>query len=357
MSASKIKEIGTLFFKLGLTSFGGPVAHIAMMEKEVVTKRNWMSRDHFLDLIGTTNLIPGPNSTEMAMHCGHHRAGTLGLWMAGLAFIFPAVLITGILAWCYQKFGQLPQIVPFMMGIKPVVMVIIADAVLKFGRKAIKNGILAVLGVGIFVGTLLGLNEILLLFLSGLLGIVFAKVKKVQLYSIDFVSLFWVFFKIGAVLFGSGYVLFAYLNTELVHKLGCLTQTQLMDAIAIGQFTPGPVLSSATFIGFQLGGFWGAVLATIGIFSPSFLLVQLVNPWVSKLRQSQTASRFIDAVNVASVALMGAVLIQLVKASLIDWKAILIAALAGICLLRFKHLNPAWLILGGAAIGITLQLL
>lgn len=330
MKQSKLKEIFSLFFKLGLTSFGGPVAHIALMEKEVVSKREWMTHAHFLDLIGATNLIPGPNSTEMAMHCGYHRAGFSGLWVAGVAFIFPAVFITTLLALFYQKFGQLPAIAPMMMGIKPVVVVIIADAVFKFGKKALKNWALGILGGCVFMGSLFGFNDIALLLIAGVIGILLFKLssKSEKIFSVDFLSLFWVFFKVGAALFGSGYVLFAYLNTELVHHLSWLTQPQLMDAIAMGQFTPGPVLSSAIFIGFQIGGIWGAVVATFGIFLPSFLLVQFLNPFVPKLRQSKTASHFIDAVNVASVALMGAVLIQLCKSSLIDWPSISIAALA-----------------------------
>lgn len=354
-----IKEVWSVFFKLGLSSFGGPVAHIAMMEKEIVTQRNWMTRDHFLDLIGATNLIPGPNSTEMAIHCGYHRAGKVGLWVAGTAFILPAVVITGILAWFYRQFGTLPVVAPLLWGIKPVVIVIIADAVLKFGKKAIKSWILGVIALGVFVGSWLGLNEILLILLAGMVGILWVQTpfKRLNSFSPSLLSLFWIFLKVGSVLFGSGYVLFAYLDAELIQKLGWLTHTQLMDAIAIGQFTPGPVLSSATFIGYQIGGFYGALVATLGIFLPSFILVQVLNPFVPKLRQSKTASAFIDAVNVASVALMVVVLVRMGTTSLGNWKALLIASVAGVCLYRFKKLNPAWLILVGAALGVVMQLL
>lgn len=345
---SKLKEVSSLFFRLGLTSFGGPVAHIAMMEQEVVTKRNWMSRDHFLDLISATNLIPGPNSTEMAIHCGHTRAGKLGLWIAGLSFIFPAVIMTIILAWVYQKYGQFPVVAPFLMGIKPVVFIIILDAVFKFGKKALKNWELGIIGMGVIAGAWGGFNELLLLLSAGFMGIILSKRNKSSLYGFSpaLLQLFWVFLKVGSVLFGSGYVLFAYLDAELIQKLGWLTRTQLIDAIAIGQFTPGPVLSSATFIGYQVNGLWGAAVATVGIFLPSFIFVQILNPWVPRLRKSIMASAFLDGVNVASVALMLCIATSMGKATFLGWQPIVIGLLSMICLYRFKSLGPAWLIAG-----------
>ena len=314
---NSIREVAQVFFKLGCIAFGGPAAHIAMMEAEVVEKRKWMSREHFLDLIGATNLIPGPNSTEMTMHCGHERAGVLGLFAAGVCFIFPAVVITGILAWLYVKYGQLPEVEPFIYGIKPAVLAIIAAAIYKLGKKALKNWELGILGAMVVVASLAGVNEILALLTTGIVGTLFfyGRAKwhnRVQVHllplgpmlllqttatsalKITTSGIFWTFLKVGAVLYGSGYVLFAYLDAELVLR-GWLTRPELMDAIAAGQFTPGPVLSTATFIGYQLGGWSGAVAATMGIFLPSFLFVWLLNPLVPKMRKSMLLSFFLEA--------------------------------------------------------------
>jgi len=285
---NKLKEVALVFFKLGCFAFGGPAAHIAMMEDEVVTKRKWMTRDHYLDLIGATNLIPGPNSTEMTMHCGHERAGKKGLFVAGIAFIFPAVFITGILAYLYVTYGDLPEVTPFIKGIQPAVLVIIAGAIFKLGKKALKNWELAIIGVLVLIASLLGVHEVLALLIGGIIGGLYFFLKSKTnskslnsftvlllpfftsetLQNTTTLKIFLTFLKVGSILYGSGYVLFAYLDAELVAK-GLLTTTELLEAIGIGQFTPGPVLSTSTFIGYQLGGFWGAIAATTGMFLPS----------------------------------------------------------------------------------------
>ena len=316
-----LKEIGLLFFKLGCIAFGGPAAHISMMDDEVVTRRKWLSRTHFLDLVGATNLIPGPNSTEMTMHVGFERGGWRGLFLAGSAFIIPAATITLILAWLYVQYGELPQVQPLLSGIKPAVLVIIFSALWKLGKKAVKSWQLAVLGAVVFTAVMLGIDEVLALLVGGLLGMLiwglwrkwrglpmlvwwpvalqldFSQQKEtaVSLWEIAFF-----FLKVGLTLYGSGYVLVAYLQGGLVEQLGWLSQTQLLDAIAIGQFTPGPVLTTATFVGYLVAGFPGAIVATIAIFIPSFLFVLILNPLIPKMRQSKWLSAFLDAVNVLS---------------------------------------------------------
>ena len=342
---NRLVEVAKVFFKLGLIAFGGPAAHIAMMEEEVVTKRKWMSRQHFLDLVGATNLIPGPNSTEMTMHCGHERAGWKGLFVAGACFIFPAVVLTGLLAYLYVTYGEVPAVEPFLYGIKPAVLAIILGAIYKLGKKALKNWQLWIIGILTIIASFLGVGEVFAILGAGLLGLLWFGLLRPKslasfwpfllfntgvagLQTVTTTKLFLVFLKVGAVLFGSGYVLVAYLDGELVDKLGWLTQSQLLDAIAIGQFTPGPVLSTATFIGYQINGFWGAVAATLGIFLPSFFFVLLLNPIVPKLRQSKLASGFLDAVNVGAVAIMVAVTIRLGQGILVDWRAWLIAILS-----------------------------
>lgn len=367
MADKKLQEVAAVFLKLGLIAFGGPAAHVGMMENEIVKKRQWMSHEHFLDLIGATNLIPGPNSTEMTMHCGNERAGWKGLVVAGLSFILPAVFITGLIAWAYQRYGQLPQVEPFLYGIKPAVIAIILSALVSLGKKALKTAELIVLGVLTLAAALLGVNEILALFGCGVAGILlfFAKRKvKAAPGIIPFIflfnatqltrlSLFLIFLKVGAVLYGSGYVLFAFLDAELVTR-GLLTRQELIDAVAVGQFTPGPVLSTATFIGWQLDGAWGALLATAGIFLPSFLFVALVNPLIPRMRRSKVFSAFLDAVNVASVAVIAAVCIEMGREAITDWRTALIALLSLGAALGFKKLNSAFVVLGGAAAGYLL---
>ena len=368
----KLKQVAAVFFKLGLFAFGGPAAHIAMMEHEVVTKRAWMTREHYLDLIGATNLIPGPNSTEMTMHCGYQRAGKKGLFIAGISFVFPAVFITAILGYLYVLYGALPQVQPFIKGIQPAVIVIIASAVIKLGKKAVKNWELALLGSLFLAASLLGLDQVLVLFAGGLLGMCYFLIKsKMQTTSLAIAPLFMVFIvseigaklssvgiflkflKVGSILYGSGYVLFAYLDTELV-TTALLSQTQLIEAIGIGQFTPGPVLSTATFIGYQLGGFWGAIAATAGIFMPSFLFVWLLNPLIPKMRKSKVLGYFLDSINVAAVAIMLAVVITMSKQTLVDWQATLIAVVSGILIFGFKKVSVMWVLIIGAILGYVL---
>ncbi|MFH6936025.1 chromate efflux transporter [Flavobacterium sp. FlaQc-30] len=367
-----IKEIAKLFLKLGLIGFGGPAAHIAMMQQEVVLKRKWMSEQHFLDLLGATNLIPGPNSTEMAIHIGYDKGGWKGLLAAGMCFIFPAVFITGIFAWLYKQYGQLPEIQPFIYGIKPAIIAIIIGAIFPLGKKSIKSVLLAFIGIAVLVLSFFGIGEMYLMFGAGLfaLGMFYIQNQKIntlqsfipvlffqiannQLLSETNTRLFWMFLKIGAILYGSGYVLFAFLDTELVAN-GLLTRQQLMDAIAVGQFTPGPVFSSVTFIGYQINGLSGAVISTIAIFLPSFVLVALLNPLMKKMRNSKGLSASLDAVNIASVAIIIAVCFTMGKETIIDWKTISIALISAIIVFKFKTINSAFIVLGGAILGFLL---
>lgn len=373
-STSKLAEVFAVFFKMGCFAFGGPAVHIALMEEEIVRKRKWMTHAHFLDLMGATNLIPGPNSTEMTMHCGHERAGFKGLLVAGLSFIFPAIIITGVLAWLYVEYGSLPSVEPFIIGIKPAVLAVIAGAVLKLGKKAVKGWELAAIGVLTLLASF-WISEVIALLAAGLVGVLYFSMKNqtnlekkalVPLLSIPVVNtlaiqltslkIFWIFLKVGAILYGSGYVLFAYLDAELVAK-GFLTQQQLMDAVAVGQFTPGPVLSTATFIGYQLNGIYGAIASTAGIFLPSFILVIILNPFVPKMRKSKILGYFLDAVNVAAVAVMLAVLVKMSWITLVDWKMIVIATLSFFVVFYIKKVSAMWIILGGAILGYLLYLL
>ncbi len=371
---SNLKEVASVFFKLGCFAFGGPAAHIAMMEQEVVERRKWMTREHYLDLIGATNLIPGPNSTEMTMHCGHERAGKAGLFVAGICFIVPAIVITGLLAWLYTKYGELPAVAPFLVGIKPAVLAIIAQAVLKLGKKAVKNTELIILGIAVVLACLLGAHEVLVLLVAGVLGAVYFNWRKktalqfnplmalvlgqaaTPFLKIGSVKIFLTFLKVGSILYGSGYVLFAYLDAELVAK-GWLSHAQLMDAIAVGQFTPGPVLSTATFIGYQLNGFSGALASSAGIFLPSFLFVLLLNPLIPRLRSSQFFSSFLDAVNVAAVGVMLAVLIQMTSSSLTNWQNIVVALVSLALVFGLKKISAIWVVVIGAVLGYALTLI
>ncbi|MEC4891681.1 MAG: chromate efflux transporter [Oscillatoria sp. PMC 1051.18] len=381
--SSKILELAKLFSKLGAIAFGGPAAHIAMMEDEVVNRRRWITRDRFLDLIGATNLIPGPNSTEMAIHVGYIYGGLSGLFVAGICFIFPAVLITGIFAWIYVEFGNLPQIEPLFYGIKPAVLAIIFGALWRLGKKAVKSRQLLLIGLGVVPLILLGINEAIALLLGGIVGAIWLKLGKdspensasMLVAGLNLSAIFentiviaaevattvkpalWelglFFLKVGSILFGSGYVLIAFLEGEVVGKYEWLTQQQLLDAIAIGQFTPGPVLSTSTFIGYLILGIPGAIAATLGIFLPSFFFVAILNPIIPKLRESKWTAAFLDAVNVSAVALMAVVTFRLIVETLfqpLDLFAIAIAIVAGIIVLRWK-INAAWIVLGSAAIG------
>jgi chromate transporter len=372
---NELKEIALLFLKLGTTAFGGPAAHIAMMRQEVVIKKKWLTEQHFLDLIGATNLIPGPNSTEMAIHIGQERGGWKGLLIAGFCFIMPAVLITGVLAWLYKLYGQLPQVQPFVYGIKPAIIAVILAAIYPLAKKSLQTLELYTIGAAALVVSFLGYSEILVLFGAGFIamGLAALRQRKKQstlslvplpvlqiagqgLTSSLNIRLFLSFLKIGAILYGSGYVLFAFLDAELVAK-GLLSRQQLIDAIAVGQFTPGPVFSSVTFIGYQINGFWGAIVSTIGIFLPSFLFVALLNPLIKKMRGSKLFAAFLNAVNVASIALIIMVCYQMGKDSINDWRTIFIAVISIAILLKFRTINSAFVVLGGSAAGYLLLLI
>lgn len=375
MVNNKLNEVARVFFKLGCIGFGGPAAHIAMMQDEVVTKRKWMSEQHFLDLIGATNLIPGPNSTEMAIHIGHERAGWKGLIVAGLCFILPAVFITGIFACLYKQYGQLPQVEQFIYGIKPAIIAIILAAVYPLLKKSLKTVELGIIGLIALTLSLFQVGEIFVMFGAGIFALLLSAIRTkgfssgtksifpftlLQIPNITFLSvtntnLFFIFLKIGAILYGSGYVLFAFIDTELVAK-GLLSRQQLIDAIAVGQFTPGPVFSSVTFIGYQIKGVWGAVISTIGIFLPSFLFVALLNPMVKKMRSSKLFASFLDAVNVASVAVIIAICYQMGKDTITDWRTILIAVLSIIISFSFRKINSALIVLGGSLAGYLLTI-
>ncbi|HZY37453.1 MAG TPA: chromate efflux transporter [Mucilaginibacter sp.] len=373
MEKGNLKEIARVFLKLGFIGFGGPAVHIAMMEEEVVRKRQWFTHEHFLDLIGATNLIPGPNSTEMALHCGRERGGWRGLLIAGACFILPAVIITGLFAWAYQKYGQLPQVQPFIYGIKPAVIGVVVSLMITLGKKAIKNVRLLIIGLICAVLAILKVNDIFILFGAGFFAVaLFYAEKRISTFNAlaplfflpaatlsgnsSDLKVFWIFLKVGAILYGSGYVLFAFLDSELV-KTGMLSRQTLVDAIAVGQFTPGPVFSSATFIGWQLGGLSGAVKATVGIFLPSFLFVGLLNPLIAFLRKSKAMSAFLDAVNVSAIALIVAVCAEMGRSSVYNWKTGLILAAGITATLLFKKLNSAFVIVGGAMVGYLLWLL
>ena len=368
---SKLSEIAKLFLRLGITGFGGPAVHISMMEKEVVDKRKWMTGEHFLDLVGATNLIPGPNSTELTMHIGHERAGRKGLVVAGVCFILPAVIITGVFAWAYAMYGHLPQVEPFLYGIKPAIIAVVFSLMISLGRKALKSVALGIIGLFAAVGVLIGFNEIYVLFGAGFIGILNYLLKEkggtnfifpfvlLQIYpsrlNLSDLKLFLIFLKIGSILYGSGYVLFAFLDAELVAK-GLLTKQQLVDAIAVGQFTPGPVFSSATFIGWQIGGLGGAIAATVGIFLPSFFFVALLNPIIPRLRRSKVMSAFLDTINIVSVCIIISVVVEISRATLLDWRTIVIAIVSFFVTFYFKNLNTAYVIFGGAVLGYVLGL-
>jgi chromate transporter len=366
----ELRELFQLFLRLGLTAFGGPAAHIAMMQREIVDKRGWMDHAHFLDLIGATNLIPGPNSTEMAIHIGQDRGGWKGLLIAGACFICPAVVITGVIAWLYQQYGQVPQVSAFIFGIKPAIIPVILAATLPLARRALKGVLLWVIAVAALIAGLLGVNEIYVMFGAGLLALAwmagrssggglrgfFPVLLQVPAVVVSNARIFFSFLKIGAILYGSGYVLFAFLDSELVAK-GLLSRKVLIDAIAVGQFTPGPVFSSVTFIGWQMGGWKSAALATLAIFLPSFVFVALSHPLVPRMRRSKLFSAFLDGVNAASVAIILTVCIEFGRATLTDWRAVAIAAASAVVVFGFPKVNSAFVIIGGAVLGYLLKLL
>jgi chromate transporter len=370
-----------VFLKLGVIAFGGPAAHIGLMRDEIVRRRKWVSDERFLDLLGMTNLIPGPNSTEMTIHLGYIRAGWPGLFAGGTCFILPAMLIVLGLAWAYVRYGSLPAADWVLYGIKPVIIAVVIQATWGLVRTAVRGPLLAGIGVGVLALSLLGGNEVALLFGGGIAVALarnlrargrggFAGVTLVPLLprpalaavlagsavAADLSRLFLVFLKIGSVLYGSGYVLLAFMRTDFVTRLGWLTDRQLLDSVAVGQFTPGPVFTTATFVGYLVGGSAGAVLATIGIFLPSFVFVALSHPLLPRIRRSPWTGALLDGVNVAALGLMAAVTAQLARAAVVDWLTAVLALAAAVALIRFR-INSAWLVLGGAAAGLACRLL
>ncbi|PYR46375.1 MAG: chromate transporter [Acidobacteria bacterium] len=375
-----LSELAWLFLRLGATAFGGPAAHIAIMEHEVVRRRGWLTSGQFLDLLGATNLIPGPNSTEMAIYIGHARAGWPGLLVAGAAFIVPSTLIVGAIAWAYVRYGSLPATTGLLYGVKPVVIAIVVQALWRLGTQALRSVELLVVTMAAVVALVAGVHELVVL--AGA-GIVMALVrlastatrKAATLWALGaggslaagssplaaFAAaangasyglwpMFLVFLKIGSVLFGSGYVLLAFLRADLVQRLGWLTEQQLLDATAVGQVTPGPVFTTATFVGYLLGGFTGAGVATLGIFLPAFVFVALSGPLVPRLRRSPVAGAVLDGVNAASLAFMAVVVWQLGRTALVDPIAVVLAGVALITLIG-SRLSSAWLLAAGGAIG------
>ncbi len=363
-------ELALLFLRLGATAFGGPAAHIAMMEVEVVQKRAWLTREQFLDLYGATNLIPGPNSTEMAIHIGYLRAGWAGLIVAGACFILPATLIVSAIAWAYKSYGWLPAAARVLFGMRPVIIAIVAHALYKLARTAVKDLFLGVVAVLATALALTGANELVLL--GGIaLAVAFARSVKRAPISLwlapaplvaastaaapfGLLPLFLFFLKIGSILFGSGYVLIAFLRSDLVERWHWLTESQLLDAVTVGQVTPGPVFTTATFVGWLLAGPTGASLATLGIFLPAFVFVAISGPLVPRLRRSPTAGAFLDGLNVASLALMAAVTLELGRSAIFAQPGVLPPAIALVSLLALvllPRLNSIWLVLAGALLG------
>lgn len=377
-----LAELARVFLTLGTISFGGPAAHIAMMEDEVVHRRRWLTREQFVDYVGATNLIPGPNSTELAIHVGHARAGWPGLIVAGAAFILPAALIVGCLAWGYVRFGTLPIVMEVFAGVKPVVIAIVVQALWRLARTAVRSIELGVIGVAAVTANALGVNELLILAAGGAVAALLSSARShtksdAELRpaiagaliprlapptaiavaggaaSVGLWPLFGVFLKIGSILFGSGYVLLAFLRADLVDRLHWITSQQLLDAVAVGQITPGPVFTTATFVGYLVAGGRGAAVATIGIFLPAFFFVAVSGPLVPRIRRSRVAGAALDGVNVASLALMGVVTWALARSAVVDVTTALLAIVSGVLLIRYR-VNSAWLVAGGAIVGLGL---
>jgi chromate transporter len=385
-----LTELALFFLRLGTTAFGGPAAHIAIMEDELVRRRKWLSREKFLDLIGASNLIPGPSSSELAIHIGYLRCGWMGLVVGGACFILPAAILVACIAWAYVRFGHLPAVAALLYGVKPVVVAVILQALWGLGRTAVKNSFLAVAGVVCIVLSFLGINALLILAGTGTLiacwraysaarekrrvmgrggSLAIARAFRVQAAKLlpfagagaavtmapRLWTIFLAFLKIGSIVFGSGYVLLAFLRTDMVVHRAWVTDAQLVDAVAIGQVTPGPVFTTATFLGYLLRGPAGAVVATVGIFLPAFILVAISGPLIPRIRGSAIAGAFLDGVNVASLALMAVVSYQLGRSSIVDGLTIGLAIASAVLLMRFR-VNSAWLVLGGALAGIAAQM-
>ena len=382
MESSEIRdatlgEIALVFLKLGTIAFGGPAAHLAMMEDEFVRRRKWITQADFLDRLAAANLIPGPNSTEVAIFIGKLKRGWRGLIVGGCCFIIPAALIVSAIAWAYVRFGSLPQAQHVLYAIKPVVVAIIIQALIRLGRSGVRTILLGVIAALAVALSFAGLSPVLVLMVAGalsaaaltlrgrllglgalsdpkFLAVAMAATGAVATIPVGLWRLFLSFMKIGSVVFGSGYVLLAFLQAEFVDRLHWLTERQLLDAVAVGQFTPGPLSSTATFIGFVVAGWWGAVVATIGIFLPGFILVALSEPLIPRLRRSPLFAAALDGVIAGSLALMAVVTWQLGKASIVDWATLAIISVSLIALLRFQ-VNSAWLILASAIVGLLLR--
>lgn len=383
-TGTPLREVAAVFLRLGFTAFGGPAAHVALMEDEIVRRRGWLTHAEFLDLLGATNLIPGPNSTEMAIHIGHRVAGWRGFAVAGLCFILPAALMVATLAWCYVTLAALPPVAGVLYGVKPVLIAVVAQAVWKLGRASVRSRPLAVAGVAAAGLVVAGVHELAVLFgtglvlstvratrrdggtrrtslaVLGLLVLVALVVGAVVRFAggsgggavpFGLTPLFLIFLKVGAVLFGSGYVLLAYLRADLVERHGWLTEGQLLDAVAVGQVTPGPVFTTATFVGYLLAGPLGAVVATVAVFLPAFFFVAVSGRLIPRLRRSAVAGAFLDGVNVASVALMAVVAVQLGRSAVVDGLTGAVAVVAAVLLLGFR-VNPTWLVLAGGTAGL-----
>lgn len=377
--AAALGELARLFLRLGATAFGGPAAHVALMEEEVVRRRGWLGREEFLDLLGATNLIPGPNSTELAIHIGRRRAGWAGLLVAGVCFILPAALATTALAWGYVRFGSLPRVGPVLAGVKAVIIAVVVQALWSLARTAIRSPVMAGLAAAAAAAGFLGAHELAILLVAGWLAVAMRLVGSrgdgkaagappgaAAVLPLPFLvaglpaaapagllPLFFTFAKIGSVLFGSGYVLLAFLRADLVERWHWLTEQQLLDAVAAGQITPGPLFSTATFAGYLIAGGAGAAVATLGIFAPAFLFVAISGPLIPWMRRSRAASAFLDGVNAASLALMAVVTWQLGRAAIVDLPTAALALASAVLLVRFR-VSSIWLVLGGALVGLLL---
>ena len=386
----RLCELAAVFFRIGATSFGGPAVYIAIMEAELVRQRHWLTPEEFVDLLGATNLIPGPNATEVALYIGYHRAGLLGMLVTALAYVSPSMVISGLLAWGYVRYGELPAVTPYLAGIKPVVLALLIGALWRLVPTAMKSWQTWLIGLGVIVAARLQADQVATLFVATLLGMVLLRLTRrgmpvktaasllggaigsgVPSYSgaramageaalaaggvaaaggVSLWQIGWFFLKVGAVLYGSGYVIVAYIEGDLVNPPWNLTHQQVLDAVAAGQITPGPFVSTASFVGYLLGGWPGTLVATLAINLPSLVLVALTFRWIRRMRQWQWTSYLLDAVNAAALGLMAAVCITLGGETLIDWPSVLLAAAALIVILRWK-VSPIWLVVAGALLG------
>jgi chromate transporter len=366
-------EVAAVFLKLGAIGFGGPAAHVALMRRELVDGRKWLAQERFLELFGAANLIPGPSSTELGMMLGYERAGWAGLLVSGACFIGPAMTIVLGLAWVYVRYGSLPQADWVLYGVGPVIIAVIADAIWQLGRRALRSWPLAALALVVVVLYFLDVNVIVLLVGGAILVTISRNVGRlgsranglgpwlplgvaVAVPGASLAALFLEFVKLGAVVFGSGYVLLAFLRADLVQHLHWLSESQLVDAVAIGQVTPGPVFTTATFIGYLVKGVPGALLATLGIFLPAFVLSTVVYRLLPRLRRSPWASAFLDGVTVCSLGLMAGVTVQLGRHVIVDRFTAVLAVVGFVVLRRFQP-NSAWLVLGAGALGLAARAL